>query len=82
MTYTLTTSPQQEALLSWITKQYNLEHETQLTNIDYINMRFPQLLGPYASAYHEALSDSVAKALDQADPPTQAKVLSLLGVQP
>lgn len=80
--YTLTTSPQQEAVLSWVVKQYNLEHDAQLTNTDYVNLRFPQLIGPYAATYQQSLNVSVVKALSGADAETQGKVLSLLGVVP
>lgn len=80
--YTLTTSAQQESVLTWITKQYNLEHDSQLTNADYVALRFPQLIGPYAVSYQQALSSSVTKALAGADAVTQGKVLSLLGVTP
>lgn len=80
--YTLTTNPAQEAVLTWITNTYNQEHDTKLTNQDYIGLRMPQLLSPYADAYHTALDTAIKSKFATADPGVQAQVVALLGAVP
>lgn len=78
--YTLATAPNQESLLTWVVAQYNAEHNTTLSNSDYITLRFPQLLAPFASLYQSYLAGQITKNYSAADAATQQQVLSLLKV--
>jgi len=79
--YTLTTTPDQEALLTWIVGQYNTEHDTQLTNTDYVALRFPQLLGPFRQQFQAHLAADITAKFAVADAATQQQVLTLLNVK-
>lgn len=80
--YTLTTDDAQEAVLSWIVKNYNLEHDLKLTNTDYVNLRLPQMLAPYVPAYQDAVGAAIKGGFKVASPAVQAQVLALLGATP
>lgn len=78
--YAFSTTPAQEALLTWIVQQGNAQKDTTYTNAQYVQLRFPELLAPYAEAFKQHLHDQVQKRFDAADPKTKADVLTLLGV--
>lgn len=80
MDYTFSTTPAQEALLTWIVKQNNLQKELALTNAQFVQARFPELLAPFAEAYKETLQGAVAQKFLTADTQTQQSVLGLLKV--
>lgn len=77
-TYTLTTTPEQDNLLSWVVAVFNRERDLALSNEDYLRYRIPQLLAPYQSAYVEAVALLVQKGFQAADPITKDQVLTLL----
>lgn len=81
-TYTLITDATQEAVLSWIVKNYNKEHDLKLSNADYVSLRLPQLLAPYAPAYQDAVGTAIKGGFAVASPAIQAQVLALLGAVP
>lgn len=78
--YSFTTTPAQEALLTWIVQQGNAQKDTTFTNAQYVQQRFPTLLAPYAEAFKKHLHDQVQQKFDAADAKTKADVLALLGV--
>lgn len=62
MQYVITTTAEQDKLLTWIVAQYNREHDSQLDNAQYITQRVPALLAPYESPFREyELASLVAK---------------------
>ena len=79
-TYTFTTGPQQEALLTWIVSQANAQKETSYTNAQYVQARFPTLLEPYRELFKKTRQEQVQQQFDSASAQTQADVLTLLGV--
>lgn len=79
-TYSFTTNPQQEALLTWIVQQGNAQKDTNYTNAQYVQQRFPTLLAPYAEAFKKDLREQVQQKFEAADAKTKAGVLALLGV--
>jgi hypothetical protein len=79
MTYTIFTTPEQEAVLSWITQTFNKEHDQQLTNTEYVTQRLPQLLAPYREGYIHAVVTAVQTRFTAAPPAVQAQVIALLG---
>ncbi len=78
--YTVTTSADQEALLTWITHNYNIAHDTTLTNAQFAAARFPELLTPFAVPYSEAILAAVQAAFSEATAEVKASVLALLEV--
>lgn len=80
--YTFNTTPQQESLLSWVVQQSNLQRDIALTNSEFVQVRFAELLAPFADDYKQHLLLVVAKALASADAATQQQVLQLLKVSP
>lgn len=79
-TYNIVTTAPQEALLTWMVQQWNLEHDSSLTNAQFVLARFVALLEPFLARYKLAQGDAVRTAFAAADPTTQASVKSLLGV--
>lgn len=77
-TYTLTTDPSQEALLTWIVDGFNKEHDAAVTNAGYVQMRLPQLMAPYVEAYRASVAQQIVTAFTAADAATQSQVLGLL----
>lgn len=78
--YTFSTTPEQEALLSWIVQMGNAQKDTAYTNEQYVQLRFPELLVPYAEAYKKSLHQQLVTKFDAADPLTQADIKTKLGV--
>lgn len=78
--YTITTDASQEAILTWIVAQYNRDQDLQLTNAEFVTLRFPQLLTPYIAAYSDYLEGLLKANFSKADPKTQAQVFGLLGI--
>lgn len=78
--YTLNTSVDQEALLTWIVQTYNTEHDTTLTNAQYVAFRFPTLLQPFAAQFRAHQLDDLKTRYSAADAPTQQQVKTLLGL--
>ena len=79
-TYTFETTLEQEALLTWIVQQGNRQKDTTYTNAEYVALRFPELLAPYAEAYRRQLSASLIEQFEKADPSLKGRVIQLLGV--
>jgi hypothetical protein len=79
--YTISTTPDQDALLEWIVKQHNLERDSSLTVGDYISLRFPQLLAPYKAGFLATVQKTVSESFSKADPAVQAQVRVLLGLK-
>jgi hypothetical protein len=79
--YTLTTTAQQESLLTWIVGQYNVEHDAALTNDQFVTLRFPQMLAPFAKQFQDHLVDKIKEKFNAADTATQQQVLTLLNVK-
>lgn len=79
-TYTFTTTPQQEALLTWIVTQANAQKETSFTNAQYVQARFPTLLEPYLEHYKNAVAKTLTVKFNAADAATRQQVVELLGM--
>lgn len=80
--YSFSTTPDQESLLTWVVQQSNLQRDVALTNAQFVQVRFAELLAPFADDYKAHLVAAVSKALASADPATQQQVLQLLKVTP
>lgn len=78
--YTINTNTEQEALLSWIVQQANLQKDLTLTNQQYIQVRVPELLGPYVEAYKHATMQSIEVKFALATIDVQQQIKSLLGI--
>lgn len=78
--YTFETTPEQEALLTWVVTQGNRQKDLSLTNEEYIVSRLPELLAPYAEAYKQHLRSALAEKFEEVDPAVRAHVIALLGV--
>lgn len=80
--YTITTSAEQEDLLTWITLTYNAEHDAKLTNEEFIAFRFPQLLVPFAENFQRYRETLLTTKFFGAKPEVQAEVEKLLEFHP
>lgn len=78
--YTFTTTTQQESLLTWIVGEANKQKDTAYTNEQYVTVRFPELLTPYAEAFKQHLLSQIQSNFLNADDATRAQVLQLLKV--
>lgn len=78
--YTITTTPREEALLTWIVQQFNLEQDKTLTNDQFVALRFIELLKPYMERYRLAQLKSVQEKFNDATPLVQQQVKTLLGI--
>ncbi len=82
MKYTIATTEEQEAVLTWLTAVSNRDHDTKLTNNEFMELRFAQMLAPFTGLYKEAVSEAVQKQFSKATPELQAQITSLLSVVP
>lgn len=78
--YTITTTDEQEALLSWICSTFNAEHDASLTNQQFVALRFPQLIEPFVARYTAYLNDLLQTKFNEASAETQNTVLALLAI--
>ncbi len=78
--YLVSTTEDQEAILTWLTATYNREHDSTFSNSEFIELRFPQLLSPYEGPYNAAVLQQLEAQFTSADPSTQAQVKGLLNV--
>lgn len=78
--YMFSTTPEQEALLSWIVATTNAQKNTSFTNAQYVQGRIADLLAPFATAFKESIQKQVQARFESADPATQAEIKSLLGI--
>lgn len=78
--YSLNTTLDQEALLTWVVGQYNAEHDTTFTNAQYVARRMPELLAPFAPRFRQATLDAVEQKFSDADAATQQQVKDILRV--
>ena len=78
-TYTITTTPEQEAVLTFIVQRENAQKDTRYTNAQYVALRFAALLQPFQEVYNKAVVENVITKFRAADAATQASVLALLG---
>jgi hypothetical protein len=78
--YTITTTPDQEAVLAFVVAKANAERDTALTTADYVALRFQELITPYAAQYRKSVGDKVLANFAAADAATRQQVLTLLNV--
>ncbi len=77
-TYQFSTTKEQEELLSWIVDTYNKAHDAQLTNEEFVDQRFPQLLAPYAEPYKAFIKSNLQAEFDAASEDVKSQILALL----
>jgi hypothetical protein len=79
-TYTINTTTGQEALLTWLVDQNNQQKDLSLTNAQFLQAKFAEMLQPYAASFQEAVLKQVSTKFNAADSATQAQVKILLGI--
>jgi hypothetical protein len=80
--YKLSTSLEQDAVLTFVTDTYNKEHDLALSNTEMLQLQFLRILSPHIEVYKGAVAAAVQTKFSEASPELQAQVLTLLGAKP
>lgn len=80
MTYEITVSPRQQAVLRWLIAQTNAERGTTLTIAEFLQGQFGQLLQPYDVRFDEWEADEVKKRFKAANDTTRDSIKTSLGM--
>lgn len=81
ITYSVTPTADEEALLTWIVVGYNKAHDLNLSNQDFIGLRFVQLLEPYQKPFQEATLTALTSDFLKASSEVQGQIRNLLNIK-